>query len=166
LWHVFESGKIQPQEGDVRKQTIATIAFAMLGLFMAGCSSSNSNSGNINGNWSASLTNADGSPSYAFTTTFTDAGSGGVAVTNFSFTSNDHCFAGDTTSETGSFGFSGNLNGNVTGTFGMNITTEFPNGATQNVLALQGTVSGSTISGTWTLTGGCTGAGTFKITKP
>jgi hypothetical protein len=150
----------------VRRQIIAAIGLVMFGLFMVGCGSSNSNSGNINGNWTATLTNADGSPSYAFTTTFTDSGNGGVTVTNFTFTSNDHCFAGDTTSETGSFGLTGNFNGNVTGTFGMNITTEFPNGATQNVLVLDGTVSGNTITGSWTLTGGCTGAGTFKFTKP
>jgi hypothetical protein len=57
----------------------------------------------------------------------------------------------------------GNFNGNVTGTFEMTITTMFP--GTNNVLTLQGTVTGNTISGNWTLTGGtgCTGNGTFTI---
>jgi len=140
------------------------MVLTLAGLLMSGCGSS-SNSGNINGNWSATLTNADGTPSYAFTTTFTESGNGAVTVTNFNFTSNDHCFSGVATTETGSFGLSGNLNGNVAGTFGMTITTQFPSGATQNVLTLQGTVGGNSINGTWNLSGGCTGNGTFKINK-
>jgi hypothetical protein len=137
---------------------------------MAGCGggSSSSNS-NINGNWKATLTNPDGTPAYAFTTSFTQSsGNDTVTVTNFSFTTAGSCFSSQSTAETGSFALSGNFNGNVAGTFGMNITTMFPGSQTQNVLALQGTVTGgNTISGTWNLTGqsGCSGKGTFTITK-
>jgi len=62
---------------------------------------------------------------------------------------------------------SGNYNGNVTGSFGMNITDMLPGGAS-NALALQGTVTGGHITGTWTLTGGsgCTGNGIFTRTDP
>jgi hypothetical protein len=46
----------------------------------------------------------------------------------------------------------------------MNVQSGSPSG---NTLALAGTTSGNTISGTWTLTGssGCTGNGTFTMTK-
>lgn len=150
----------------MHKSMRVTIALA-IGLLMSACGSNNSNSGNINGNWNANLTNMDGTPAYAFSTTFTGASNGSVDVTNFSFTSAGNCFSGDTTTQTGSFNLSGNFSGNVSGSFGMNISTAFPGAVTQNVLALQGTVAGSTIAGTWTLTGatGCSGQGTFKINK-
>ena len=138
----------------------------LLGLITTGCSnSSNSSNGNINGTWTATLTNPDGSPAYSFTTDFTEQSGGSVSVTNFKFTSSGTCFSSATT-QTGSFGLSGNFNGNVTGTFGMNISTTFTSG-TNNQLSLQGTVNGNTITGTWSLTGatGCSGNGNFTINK-
>jgi hypothetical protein len=149
---------------------IGIIVLLALGLVMSGCGSSNSRglgSGNINGTWFATLTNTDGSLAYTFSTTFTQATGSALDVTSFTFTSTGPCFASDQTSETGTFGLMGNFNGNVTGTFGMTITTMFP-GATNNLLTLQGTVNGNTISGTWTLTGGtgCSGNGTFTIHPP
>jgi len=138
-------------------------------MITAGCGSSSSNgsSGNINGNWSASLTNADGTPAYKFTTTFTQSSNGSVSVTNFNFTSAGPCFSSYPSSdytETGSFGLTGNFNGQVNGTFGMKITTNFAS-ASNNALSLQGVVAGSTITGTWSATGlsGCTGNGSFTI---
>jgi hypothetical protein len=143
-----------------------------LGLTMAGCGSSGSGlgSGNINGTWFATLTNTDGSPAYTFSTTFTQASGSTLNVTNFTFTLPGPCFASYSAnqySETGSFTLSGNFNGNVTGTFGMTITTTFP-GATNNVLTLTGTVTGNTITGNWSATGltGCSGNGTFTIQPP
>ncbi len=142
---------------------IAMIVFLALGLTMCGCGSSKS-SGDINGTWTVTLTNTNGSPAYAFQTTFTQGSGSTFSVTNFTFTSAGPCFASYQASETGSFGLMGNLNGNITGTFEMIITTMFP-GATNNVLTLQGTVNGNTISGTWTLTGltGCSGNGKFTM---
>jgi hypothetical protein len=144
---------------------IAIIVLLAMALIMSGCGSSNggNGSGNINGTWMAALNDANGSTVYTFSTTFTQGSGSSLSVTNFNFTSTGPCFASDQTSETGSFALMGNFNGNVTGTFEMTITTMFP--GTNNVLTLQGTVTGNTISGNWTLTGGtgCTGNGTFTI---
>jgi hypothetical protein len=148
-------------------KAIKVIVISLLGLAMAACGSSSS-PGNINGTWSATLVSSSNqSTAYTFSTTFTQSGGGVLTFTNFAFTSSGPCFTGDATSQTGSFALSGNSNGNVTGTLGMTITTEFPGGATQNVLNLQGNVSGNTITGTWTLTGvsGCSGNGTFTINR-
>ena len=135
----------------------------ILAVAMAGCGGGNS-SGNINGSWSAMLTNADGAPAFSFTTSFTQASGTRVNITNFSFTTSGSCFESQQVTETGSFGLSGNFNGNVSGGFGMTIT------ATNNpsdVLTLQGTVSNGKITGTWTLAGGasCSGNGTFAMTR-
>jgi hypothetical protein len=150
----------------VRKSfgSFGLIIALLLGLLTVGCGS-NSNSGNINGTWTANLTNPDGTPAFAFTTNFTQQSGGSISVTNFKFTTSGSCFSGPTT-QTGTFGLSGNFNGNVTGTFGMNISTMFPGGS-NNQLALQGAVNGNTITGTWTLTGntGCSGNGTFTFNK-
>jgi hypothetical protein len=143
-----------------------TTVLLALGLTMSGCGSGNGapGSGNINGTWTATLTDTGGSPAYTFSTSFTQGSGSTLNITNFTFTSTGPCFASYQTSETGSFGLMGNFNGNVTGTFDMTITTMFP-GATNNVLTLQGTVTGGTISGNWTLTGGsgCSGSGKFTI---
>jgi hypothetical protein len=142
-------------------------ALLTLALIMGACGSngSGSGSGNINGSWNASLTDANGSPAFAFVTTFTQSSGASLSVTSFSFTSDSPCFSSGQTSETGSFGFTGDFNGNVNGTFAMTITTVFP-GTTNNVLTLNGTVAGKKITGTWTLTGqsGCSGNGNFTIT--
>lgn len=140
-------------------KSFGMIVLLLLGLATSGCgSSSNSSSGNINGTWSANLTNPDGSPAFAFTTSFTQGSGGSLSFTNLTFTTNGSCFPG-TTTETGSFGLGGNFNGNVTGTFGMTISSS----GTTNQLVLQGTVSGNAITGTWSLAGGtgCSGNGTF-----
>ena len=147
---------------------IAVAVLLTLGLMLSACGggSNSSNSGNVSGNWTAALTNPDGTPAFAFTTSFTQSsGSSTVNVTNLTFTTTTPCF-NSPTSETGSFMLSGNFNGNVTGAFGMSVSTMFP--ANQNVLTLQGNVNNNTVSGTWTLTGvqsGCTGSGTFTLTK-
>jgi hypothetical protein len=151
-------------EGTVRKSSVTILL--LLALTLAGCGGNGPQSGNINGTWSATLTNTDGSLAYGFLTTFTDTSSNGLSVTNFTFSTPGPCFSPYTSnqySETGSFTLSGNLNGNVTGTFGMAITTIFP--STNNVLTLNGTVSGNTITGSWTASGltGCTGNGTFTF---
>jgi hypothetical protein len=161
-------GKYSPTPGGNVYKSMRIVLLSV-GLVMAGCSTSSSNSGSINGSWNASLTSSPGgSVIYAFSTTFTETNANGLSVSNFTFTTNGPCFQGDQTSETGNFTLSGNFNGNVTGTFGMTISTEFPGGVTQNVLTLSnGTINGNTISGSWTLTGvtGCNGQGTFTINK-
>jgi hypothetical protein len=149
----------------VHKQIGAIVLWmiVLLTLGLTACGSSNS-SGNINGTWTATLTNTDGSIAYGFLATFTESSGSTLSVTNFNLTSTGSCFASYPTSETATFSLSGNFNGNIMGTFGMTITTLFP-GATNNVLTLQGTVNGNTISGTWMLTGltGCSGNGNFTM---
>jgi hypothetical protein len=142
-------------------------AVLALGLVLVACgggSGSSSSSSNVTGNWSAALTNADGTPAFAFTTSLTQ-GSGTVAVTgtNLTFMTSTACFTSGG-SQTGSFVLSGNMNGNITGAFDLTIMSGTPSG---NTLTLQGTVLSNTITGTWNLTGtgGCTGSGTFTITK-
>ena len=138
----------------------------VLGLTLSGCGDSNSSTGTVNGNWSAALSNPDGTPAFMFTTTLNQSSnSSSLTVTNFTFSTTGGCFTGQTT-QSGSFAFSGDFNGNVTGAFSMTISTVSavpPN----DVLTLQGTVNGGTISGNWTLTGqaGCSGSGTFSMTQ-
>jgi hypothetical protein len=52
---------------------IAIIVLLAMALIMSGCGSSNggNGSGNINGTWMATLNDANGSPVYTFSTTFT-----------------------------------------------------------------------------------------------
>ena len=131
-------------------------------LVLAGCGSGN-HSGNVDGNWTAALTDVNGNPVFAFGTTLTATGNGSsLTVSNFNFTS-DACSL-TVTSETGSFVLSGNFNGNVTGSFGLNLMSGSPN---NNTLTTNGTVNGNTISGTWTLTGttNCATNGKFTMTK-
>lgn len=130
---------------------------------LAACGGGNNNSENINGNWTATLTNPQGNTQFAFKTSFTQGSGSDLNIVNFQFTTAGSCFDSPTT-ETGSFSLAGDFNGNVTGQFGMTISTEFPNN--NNVLTLNGAVSGGTITGTWTLTGvsGCTGNGNFTMT--
>jgi len=148
-------------------KTFGISLLMLLGLMLAACGggSSDNNSGNINGTWTATLTdpNNPNSPAFAFGTSFTQMSGSNVSVTNFTFTTeNDSCF-GTASTETGSFGLSGNFNGNVTGTFAMTVQSASPSG---NTLSLNGSVTNNQITGTWVLTSpGCTGSGTFSMNK-
>jgi len=140
-------------------------AVLTLSLILLACGGgSSSNSPTVSGNWSATLTSADGTPAFAFTSSLTQgSGTAMVTGTNLTFTTSTDCFTSGGT-ETGSFVLSGNFNGNMTGAFQLTITSGTPVG---NTLALLGTVNNNAITGTWTLTGngGCTGSGTFTFTK-
>jgi hypothetical protein len=141
----------------------AVAAVLLVGLTLVGCGSS-SNPANINGNWNATLmSNGNNTPVFTFGTSLAVNADGSLNVTNFKFTTNSSCFVSGET-ESGSFTLSGNFSGQVNGSFGMTVTSGTPAG---NTLSLTGTVSGKTISGNWTLTGGtgCTGSGTFTMTK-
>jgi hypothetical protein len=159
------SKKISRCLGAAMKQFGIAIVLA-LGLALAACGGGNSSSSNtVTGNWTATLTNTDGTPAFGFTTSLTQSGGSAIVTgTNLTFTTSTACFTSGG-SQTGSFVLSGNFNGNITGTFQLTITSGTPSG---NTLTLQqGTVNNNTIAGTWTLTGtgGCTGAGTFMMTK-
>ena len=144
----------------------------LIGIALIGCGSNHSNASNINGTWNATLTSGGNSTVFAFQTSLKENSDGSVTVSNFKFTTDTPGssfqwkwgagVSGET--ETGSFTVGGDFDGNVKGAFGMNVQSGDPSG---NSLALNGTANGNTISGTWNLTGigGCTGNGTFTMTK-
>jgi len=138
-----------------------------VGLILVACGGGSSNGlDTVTGNWTAMLTNTDGTPAFSFTTSLSQSnGTATVTGTNLNFTSSTSCFTSGG-SQTGSFVLSGNFNGNITGTFQLTITSGTPPG---NTLTLQqGMVNNNTISGNWSLTGpnqGCTGSGTFTLTR-
>lgn len=138
----------------------------VLGLMLSACGSgsSTSSNSNLNGNWTAALSNPDGTPAFAFTTSLLQNSGTVVSVTNLRFTTATPCFASGG-SATAAFVLSGNFNGNVAGTFQLNIQSGTPSG---NVFTVQGTVKDNTIVGTWTLVGvtsGCAGSGNFTMMK-
>ena len=145
----------------MKKLAVALLLAA--GLVLVGCGSNNSNPSNINGNWTAVLTNSsDGSQAFTFTTSITENNDGTLSVSNLTISSSSCFVSGET--ESGSFALGGNFNGNLTGQFQFKVVSTSPS---NNVLTLTGTASGSTIKGTWTLTGGtgCQGSGNFTMTK-
>ncbi|MFZ0806486.1 MAG: hypothetical protein WAN03_09905 [Candidatus Sulfotelmatobacter sp.] len=144
------------------------VAVVLLGVCAAlvGCgSNSGSNPASINGTWTATLMDSNNQQAFfQFATNLIVQGNGTLAVSSFTITSPSPCITstGGTT-ETGSFSLSGNFNGNVTGTFGFTVQSDSP---ATNTIKLTGTANGNTISGTWSATGtGCTGNGTFTMTK-
>ena len=136
-----------------------------VGLILVACGGgSSSTSNSVTGNWTATLTNTDGTPAFAFTTSLTQSNGTAVTGANLTFTTSTGCFS-SAASQTGSFVLSGNFNGNITGAFQLTVTSATPSG---NTLTLQGTVNNNTVTGTWTLAGlipGCTGSGNFTLTR-
>src|SRR5258708_36251460 len=98
---------------------IGMVAMLALGLMLAGCGYS-SHSGNVNGNWTATLISPPGAtPVFAFSTMVTQASSGTLTFTNFTFTTAGTCFSTVPFSETGSVILSGHYNVYVTWSFSM-----------------------------------------------
>jgi hypothetical protein len=145
----------------MKRLAAALVVFICIALI--GCGSNSSNASNINGTWNATLTSGGNATVFSFGTSLHANSDGSLTVSNFQFTTNSPCFVSGET-ETGSFTLSGNFNGNVNGKFGMTVQSGTPSG---NTLTLNGAANGNTISGTWTLagSGGCTGNGTFNMTK-
>jgi hypothetical protein len=83
-------------------------------------------------------------PAFAFTTSLAQNSGSVVSVTNLRFTTATPCFASGG-SATAAFVLSGNFNGNVAGSFQLNIQSGTPSG---NVFTVQGTVKDNTIAGT------------------
>ena len=133
-------------------------------LTLAGCgSNSSSNPANINGTWNATLVDSNNATYFKFGTSLVVNGDDSLTVSNLTITAPSPCFATPET-ESGSFTLSGNFNGKVQGTFQLMLQSASPAG---NSFTLSGSANGGTISGTWTLSGsfGCTGNGTFTMTK-
>jgi hypothetical protein len=136
-------------------------------IFSTACGGGNSQTNNtVTGNWTAALSNPDGSPAFAFTTSLKqNSGSSTVDVNSLSFTTSAACFPGSST-ETGAFVLSGDSNGQTKGSF--QLTVQSGSTMTGNLLTLQGTVNNNVVSGAWTLTGvtsGCAGSGNFTMNK-
>ena len=144
------------------KQFAIAILLAV-GLALVGCGSNDTNPANVNGTWNATLLSNGNQTSFAFGTSLSVNGDGSLTISKFTFNSDSPCFVSGET-ESGSFTLSGNFNGQVHGSFGMTVQSGSPAG---NTLSLTCTATGNTISGNWTLTGGtgCTGSGTFTMTK-
>jgi hypothetical protein len=142
----------------MKKLALALLVAVVLAL--VGCGN-DSKHGNINGNWTAVLTDTD----FSFATSLVVNSDGTLSVSNFSFSTSGPCFVSGET-ESGSFAFTGDLNGNVMGHFDFKVVSGSPSG---NTLTLTGTVDGNTIAGSWSLSGGnptgCQGSGTFTMTK-
>jgi len=141
---------------------LLVMGMMMGSMSMVGCGMS-ANPANIDGVWKATLLDTNQSTVFTFGMSLIVNGDGTLAITNFQFNSNSPCFVSGET-ESGSFSLSGNFNGQVTGTLNFVVTSGSPAG---NTLTLTGQANGNTISGHWTLTGGtgCTGSGTFTMTR-
>ena len=129
-------------------------------IMLAGCGSSSHN--NINGNWTATLASSNAT-NILLTLSLSQSSSNSLSVSNIAFSTGSACFS-QGASGTGSFTASGNTGGNVSGTLQLTIQAS---GSTDQ-LSLQGTLNNNTINGSWTLSGtgaGCTGSGTFVMTK-
>jgi hypothetical protein len=153
-------------------RTLAILGLVAMEVMVMGCgskSSTTSTTQTANGLWESALIGKDaGVGVFNFTTSFTIGGDGTLSVTYFSFLTTGPCFAltGDTTS--------GSLTGTTTGTNASG-TFQFTVSSNGNTLSLTGTATGTTdssgnttwtsITGTWTLTGGanCAGTGTFTM---
>lgn len=137
-------------------------------IILNGCSSTTTNASaaaaTASGNWQAEMSGGTGDASgLSFITAFSADGSGNMTITNFQFLTDGPCFVSGET-ETGSLVVTTNSNNVVTGTLTFTISSGNPAG---NKLTLNGTESGTTITGTWQLTGSsdCTSAGTFSMTQ-
>ena len=145
------------------KTKLAVASLLLLGIALIGCGTSSKSGGNINGTWSATLMDTNSTQAFAFNTSIAESTNGSLSISNFHYSTNSPCFVSGE-SESGSFSLAGNFNGNVAGKFGMNVQSGSPGG---NNLTLSGTVTGNTITGTWSSAGssGCTGNGTFTMNR-
>jgi hypothetical protein len=137
----------------------------LLTLLLNGCSSTTNNTAitTASGSWQAQLSGGTGpdATGFSFITSFTIDGSGNLGISSFQFLNEGTCFVSGE-SETGSLVVITNSNNVVTGTLKFTVQSGAPAG---NVLVLNGTESGTTITGTWQLTGtsDCTSAGSFTM---
>ncbi len=153
----------------MKKTWFAIILALAIALVLSGCGtkSSTSNSSNVTGNWTGSMTNTTGQTLFTFTMSLSQAASNTVTGTNLKFTSGAPCFE-NITSDGGTFTLSGNLNGQVTNELQLTVLGSETGQLDFNTLTMSGAVSGSSISGGWTLQGfapGCAGFGNFSMSR-
>ena len=148
----------------------------LLALVLNGCGSSSTTTAQAaaSGIWQAQLLGGSGTASgFSFITQFTVNGDGSLNITSLQFLTNESCFPVSGGTENGTMVLTLNTTTEgVTGTFSYVVTS---GGKT---LTLNGTVtgtevgttlSGTTVTGTWTLTGGTgcndTTGGSFTMTQ-
>jgi hypothetical protein len=144
---------------------LAVIPSMIFALALIGCSSSTTSSA-LNGNWSASLINSSSvSSNLAFTVTLSSDSGGNVTGSSLTFTTPTSCFS-STSTVTGSFT---DTSANGTNSGSLQMTIQSGSGTSgNNSLNLSGTLSNSTITGNWSLSGstvGCGSSGTFTMNK-
>src|SRR5664279_3789215 len=120
---------------------LAVAGLVAVVLTLVGCGWHDHGHGNINGTWTAILSDSD----FSFGTSVVVNGDGTLSISQFSFSTNGPCFVSGET-ESGSFAFTGDFNGNVKGQFDYKVVSE---PQSSNTLTLTGTVNGNTIAGTW-----------------
>jgi len=158
---------------------MSRIRFALLLslIFLSACGGGNSGGTTaagradvIDGTWRAVFSGP--APTYNFNASLAQSSGTTVHVTSLAFDGPVFCFTGFR-GESATFTSSGVVNGNITGQLTLFVTTLFP-GPDQNVLTLQGNVTGRQIVGTWKVTGSVPGvpvgscplsSGTFTMTK-
>ncbi len=142
----------------------SAMLIALITICAACGNNNNSSNPNVSGNWSVALLDANGNQQFSFTTSLTQSSNNSVSGENLTFTTNSACFANGGT-ETGALTISGNTSGVTTA--GLQLTITSTGASAGNTMTLNGTFQNNTVSGTWTLNGGvgCTGNGTFSMTK-
>ena len=142
---------------------LVTVVLLGITLIFSGCGSNSSSNANINGTWSAALSNSSSVNMFAFTTHLTVNADGSLGTTSFTLTLDNSPCSFPSSTESGAFTLMGNFNGQVSGKFHYVVMST---GVEVNTLTLDGTVSGGTITGTWTVSGAtanCAGNGTFTM---
>lgn len=142
---------------------LVTVVLLGITLIFSGCGSNSSSNANINGTWSAALSSSSSVNMFAFTTHLTVKADGSLGTTSFTLTLDNSPCSFPSSTESGAFTLMGNFNGQVSGKFHYVVMST---GVEVNTLTLDGTVSGGTITGTWTVSGAtarCAGNGTFTM---
>jgi hypothetical protein len=146
----------------------AILGLLMLELALSGCGSTSQTTAatDTSGVWQAVMSGGAGEASaLSFVTKFSVNGDGSLNISSFNFLNTDPqaCFVSGQT-EGGTASVTTDSTGLVTGTVTYTVQSGTPAG---NTLTLTGTEDGTTITGTWALTGGgaCTGAGDFTMKR-
>jgi hypothetical protein len=144
----------------------AIVGLLALAAIIPGCGNNQVNNVAVNtgsGTWEATLTDGLGNASALnFLTTFTVNSDNSLSVTFVGFLNENSCFLSETASGNAELSTTGtNV---VVGTVNYTINSTSPTG---NSLVLTGQENGTSITGSWTLTGasGCAGSGNFTMTK-
>src|ERR1039458_3470253 len=97
---------------------LAVAGLVAVVLTLVGCGWHSHRNGDIIGTWPAILSDSD----FSFGTSVVVSGDGTVSVDQFSFSTNGPCFVSGET-ESGSFAFTGDFNGHVTGQFDFKVVS-------------------------------------------